>query len=61
MEENCEWLKEVSEDLDVLIAQRHFEEAHSLIEKTQEFLEKDVNLPANVEIRLVFYLIFLSV
>lgn len=42
----------------MLIAQRHFEEAHSLIEKTRECLDKDMNLPANIEIRLVSYPIF---
>uniref|UniRef100_A0A1B6FB48 Exocyst complex component 8 n=1 Tax=Cuerna arida TaxID=1464854 RepID=A0A1B6FB48_9HEMI len=51
VEENVEWLREVSEDLDVYIAQRHFEEAHSLIEKTRECLDKAPSLPANIEIR----------
>ncbi|XP_075222918.1 exocyst complex component Exo84 [Lycorma delicatula] len=40
IEETPDWLLEVPEDLDVLIAQRHFEDAHSLIEKTREFLDK---------------------
>jgi len=51
MDENSDWLSEVSEDLDVLIAQRHFEEAHALIEKTRESLDKAPNVPVNVEIR----------
>uniref|UniRef100_A0A1B6DF58 Exocyst complex component 8 n=1 Tax=Clastoptera arizonana TaxID=38151 RepID=A0A1B6DF58_9HEMI len=51
LEENPEWLSEVSEDLDVFIAQRHFEEAHSLIEKTKEFLDKAPQTSVNLEIR----------
>lgn len=52
-EDDYEWLSEVSEDLDVYIAQRHFEEAHTLIEKTRECLDKAPSLPANIEIRYV--------
>uniref|UniRef100_A0A8D8R4X4 Glypican-4 n=1 Tax=Cacopsylla melanoneura TaxID=428564 RepID=A0A8D8R4X4_9HEMI len=35
-----EWLLEVPEDLDVLIVERHFEDAYNLIEKTREFLNE---------------------
>lgn len=35
-----EWLLEVPEDLDMLIVQRHFEEAYNLIEKTREYLDE---------------------
>lgn len=51
IEESPEWLSEVSEDLDVFIAQRHFEEAHNLIEKTKEFLDKAPQTSTNIEIR----------
>jgi hypothetical protein len=36
-----EWLMEVPEDLDVCIAQRHFEEAYNLLERAREFLDKN--------------------
>ncbi|KAJ8870871.1 hypothetical protein PR048_027172 [Dryococelus australis] len=36
-----EWLLEVPEDLDVCIAQRHFEEAYNLLGKAGEFLDKN--------------------
>ncbi|KAJ9594195.1 hypothetical protein L9F63_014355, partial [Diploptera punctata] len=36
-----EWLVEVPEDLDVCIAQRHFEEAYNLLERAREFLDKN--------------------
>jgi len=32
---------EVPEDLDVCIAQRHFEEAYNLLERAREFLDKN--------------------
>lgn len=32
-----EWLTEAADDLDVSIAQRHFEEAYAIIQKTEEF------------------------
>ncbi|CAG2067708.1 unnamed protein product, partial [Timema podura] len=35
-----EWLLEVPEDLDVCIAQRHFEEAYNLLERAQDYLNK---------------------
>lgn len=40
-----DWLLEVAEDLDVLIVERHFEEAYSLIEKTRTYLKE--NPPTN--------------
>nr|XP_018897394.1 PREDICTED: exocyst complex component 8 isoform X1 [Bemisia tabaci] len=40
-DETPEWLLEVAEDLDVFIAQRHFEQAYKLIEKSTEYLEKN--------------------
>ncbi|XP_065199865.1 exocyst complex component 8 [Planococcus citri] len=39
------WLLEVAEDLDVLIVERHFEDAYFLIEKTKNYLKE--NPPAN--------------
>jgi hypothetical protein len=36
-----EWLVEVPEDLDVCIAQRHFEEAYNLLQRAREFLDKN--------------------
>jgi len=38
-----EWLVEVPEDLDVCIAQRHFEEAYNLLKRAREFLDKNTN------------------
>ncbi|XP_015601333.1 exocyst complex component 8 [Cephus cinctus] len=35
-----EWLLEVTEDLDSCIAQRHFEEAHNLLEKAKAYLSE---------------------
>nr|CAD7420394.1 unnamed protein product [Timema poppensis] len=35
-----EWLLEVPEDLDVCIAQRHFEEAFNLLERAQDYFNK---------------------
>lgn len=35
-----EWLSETPDDLDVCIAERHFEDANSRIQKAQEFIEK---------------------
>lgn len=32
-----EWLTEAADDLDVSIAQRHFEEAYAIIQKTEEY------------------------
>lgn len=32
-----EWLLELPEDLDVCIAQRHFEDAYSLLQKANQF------------------------
>ncbi|XP_006607261.1 exocyst complex component 8 [Apis dorsata] len=47
-----EWILEVAEDLDSCIAQRHFEEAYSLLEKAKTYL-KDVQItPLLLEIQL---------
>lgn len=35
-----DWLLEVAEDLDVLIVERHFEEAYALIEKARNYLKE---------------------
>ncbi len=35
-----EWLMEVAEDLDVLIVERHFEDAYALLEKTRNYLKE---------------------
>jgi hypothetical protein len=49
-----EWLLEVPEDLDVCIAQRHFEEAYNLLKRAQEFLDKNTNTdPVITDIRCV--------
>lgn len=48
-----EWLLELPEDLDVCIAQRHFEDAFSLLQKANQFsypLNKD---PQLIEIRYI--------
>lgn len=42
-----DWLLEVAEDLDVLIVERHFENAYNLIEKTRTYLKE---FPPNNEI-----------
>lgn len=34
-----EWIIDLADDLDVLIAQRHFEDANSLISKAKQYLE----------------------
>lgn len=34
-----EWIIDLADDLDVLIAQRHFEDANSLITKAKQYLE----------------------
>lgn len=36
-----DWLLEVPEDLDVCIAQRHFEDAYNLLERARDFLDKN--------------------
>ncbi|KDR14056.1 exocyst complex component 8 isoform X2 [Zootermopsis nevadensis] len=47
-----EWLLEVPEDLDVCIAQRHFEEAYNLLERAREFLDKNTTTdPVITDIR----------
>ncbi|KAF7992534.1 hypothetical protein HCN44_004878 [Aphidius gifuensis] len=43
-----EWLLEVTEDLDSCMAQRHFEEAFNLLEKTKNYL-KDAQLTPQVD------------
>ncbi|XKL68109.1 hypothetical protein PGB90_003600 [Kerria lacca] len=35
-----DWLLEVAEDLDVLLVERHFEDAYTLIEKTRNYLKE---------------------
>lgn len=37
-DETPEWLSTASEEIQTLVAQRHFEDAQSLIKRTQEFL-----------------------
>ena len=52
-----EWLMEVPEDLDVCIAQRHFEEAYNLLERAREFLDKNTATdPVITDIRYVSFL-----
>lgn len=45
-----EWLATASEEIQALIAQRHFEDALSLIQKSEEFLEKDSTFWNSAEI-----------
>jgi len=46
-----EWLLEVPDSLDVLIAQRHFEEAYSVTQNANEYLEKNPKTPMFSEIK----------
>lgn len=39
-----EWIIDFADDLDVLIAQRHFEDANSLINKAKQYLEEHNDL-----------------
>lgn len=39
-----EWIIDLADDLDVLIAQRHFEDANSLINKAKQYLEEHNDL-----------------
>lgn len=47
-----EWILEVAEDLDSCIAQRHFEEAYSLLEKAKTYLKDAQITPLLLEIQL---------
>jgi hypothetical protein len=54
-----EWLVEVPEDLDVCIAQRHFEEAYNLLKRAREFLDKNTNTdPVVTDIRYASHVLF---
>ncbi|XP_076167911.1 exocyst complex component Exo84 [Ptiloglossa arizonensis] len=46
-----EWMLEVAEDLDSCIAQRHFEEAYSLLEKAKAYLKDVETTPLLLEIQ----------
>ncbi|XP_003701134.2 exocyst complex component Exo84 [Megachile rotundata] len=46
-----EWMLEVAEDLDSCIAQRHFEEAYSLLEKAKAYLKDSQVNPLLLEIQ----------
>ncbi|XP_031829940.1 exocyst complex component Exo84 [Nomia melanderi] len=46
-----EWMLEVAEDLDSCIAQRHFEEAYSLLEKAKTYLKDSQTTPILLEIQ----------
>lgn len=46
-----EWLLELPEDLDVCIAQRHFEDAYSLLQKANQFSFPSSKDPQLIEIR----------
>ncbi|XP_014469738.1 PREDICTED: exocyst complex component 8 isoform X2 [Dinoponera quadriceps] len=46
-----EWVLEVAEDLDSCIAQRHFEEAYSLLEKAKTYLKDAQSTPLLTEIQ----------
>ncbi|XP_073814639.1 exocyst complex component Exo84 [Musca autumnalis] len=51
-EENVgpEWIQSATDEIQTFIAQRHFEEAESLIKRCQDFLEKNKNFVGAVEI-----------
>lgn len=50
---------EVPEDLDVCIAQRHFEEAYNLLKRAREFLDKNTHTdPVITDIRYASHSIF---
>ncbi|XP_022188141.2 exocyst complex component 8 isoform X2 [Nilaparvata lugens] len=51
MEETPEWLLEVPDDLDVLIVERHYEDAHALIQRSKQYLEKAPQNPANLDLK----------
>ncbi|KAG7212106.1 hypothetical protein KM043_012455 [Ampulex compressa] len=46
-----EWMLEVAEDLDSCIAQRHFEEAYTLLEKAKAYLKDAQTTPALTDIQ----------
>ncbi|XP_053982638.1 exocyst complex component 8 [Hylaeus anthracinus] len=46
-----EWMLEVAEDLDSCIAQRHFEEAYSLLERAKSYLKDAETTPLLLEIQ----------
>ncbi|XP_034946128.1 exocyst complex component 8 [Chelonus insularis] len=47
-----EWLLEVTEDLDSCMAQRHFEEAHNLLERAKNYLKEAHTTPQLNEIKV---------
>lgn len=52
-----EWIIDLADDLDVLIAQRHFEDANSLISKAKQYLEEHNDLMSTLveqEIKFVY-------
>lgn len=44
-----EWIIDLADDLDVLIAQRHFEDANSLISKAKYYLVEHDNISTLIE------------
>ena len=46
-----EWVQELPEDLDVCIAQRHFEEAYDLLQKAQQLWQTAPKEPMLAEIK----------
>lgn len=54
-----EWIIDLADDLDVLIAQRHFEDANSLISKARQYLEEQtdqISTSIEQEIKYIFFL-----
>lgn len=54
-----EWIIDLADDLDVLIALRHFEEANSLIKKAKQYLEdfnSRISSSIEQEIKYLFYI-----
>jgi len=55
-----EWIIDLADDLDILIALRHFEQVNSLISKAKQYLEKfsdQISLSIEQEIKYLFYII----
>lgn len=53
-----EWIIDLADDLDVLIAQRHFEDANSLISKAKYYLEEHDQISIIVEQEIKYLLIY---
>lgn len=53
-----EWIVDLPDDLDVLIAQRHFEDANALISKAKLYLEEhNDQIPILIDQEIKYYFI----